>query len=124
MKNCWQDQPEQRPSFSEIRYALEQIMLEDNPYLELYDEIATDSYQFPSADAEESDDEFDLGDIRLTVTDRQTTSSSQNGLTTYLWTNKILDKIDRRNGATWYYVGFWYHAYYRKALSWRSKFSV
>lgn len=83
MRKCWKDQPDERPSFSEIRYTLEQLMLEENPYLELYDEIGAASYQFPRVDADGSDDEFDLGDIHLTV-DRQKTVASQNGLTTYL----------------------------------------
>ncbi|XP_028515520.1 receptor-type tyrosine-protein kinase FLT3-like [Exaiptasia diaphana] len=80
MNSCWQDKPEMRPSFYKIRSSLEQIMLEESPYLELCDEMQAQSYQFPSVDMDESDEEFDIGDIHVTVG----AATSSNCLTTSL----------------------------------------
>ena len=35
MHDCWQDNPENRPTFTQIRETLETIMQKDNPYLDL-----------------------------------------------------------------------------------------
>lgn len=83
MNNCWQDKPEKRPSFYTLRSSLEQLMLDKSPYLELCDEMQTESYQFPCVDMDESDEEFDLGDIHVTV-GQGTTAASSDCLTTYL----------------------------------------
>ena len=35
MHDCWQDNPENRPTFTQIRETMETIMQKDNPYLDL-----------------------------------------------------------------------------------------
>ena len=63
MQDCWQNNPENRPTFTQIRESLETIMQKENPYLDLtaVDESHAE-YNVQSCDstAEESDD--DQGD--------------------------------------------------------------
>ena len=60
MQDCWQDNPENRPTFSQILESLETIMQKENPYLDLtaVDESHAE-YNVGSFDnmAEESDDD-------------------------------------------------------------------
>ena len=60
MHDCWQDNPENRPTFTQIRETLENIMQRDNPYLDLTAvEESHVEYNVPCFDsmAEESDDD-------------------------------------------------------------------
>lgn len=86
MRKCWRDKPLDRPSFSELRDTLEQMMLQENPYLELWDELeAQDSYHFPSLSDSESDDDIDMGDIEITERRGQTVVGNKHSskFTTY-----------------------------------------
>ena len=60
MQDCWQDSPENRPTFTQILESLETIMQKENPYLYLtaVDESHTE-YNVRSFDniAKESDDD-------------------------------------------------------------------
>ncbi|CAH3175127.1 unnamed protein product [Porites evermanni] len=63
MQDCWQDNPENRPTFTQIRESLETIMQKNNPYLDL---TAVDESQaeynvqsFDSMEEESGDDEND-----------------------------------------------------------------
>ena len=63
MQDCWQDNPENRPTFTQIRESLETIMQKNNPYLDL---TAVDESQaeynvqsFDIMEEESSDDETD-----------------------------------------------------------------
>ena len=63
MQDCWQNDPENRPTFTQIREILETIMQKNNPYLDL---TAVDESQaeynvqsFDSMEEESSDDESD-----------------------------------------------------------------
>ena len=63
MQDCWQDNPENRPTFTQIRESLETIMQKNNPYLDL---TAVDESQaeynvqsFDCMEEESSDDETD-----------------------------------------------------------------
>ena len=49
MMDCWKKCPEARPTFTEIRHKLEEMMQKDNPYLDfsVLDE-SRDYYKFPS----------------------------------------------------------------------------
>ena len=61
MIDCWKDCPEARPTFTEIRQKLEEMMQKDNPYLDLsvLDETR-EYYKEPSFNSlvEESTDEL------------------------------------------------------------------
>ena len=60
MQDCWQNNPENRPTFTQIRESLETIMQKENPCLDLtaVDESHAE-YNVQSCDsmAEESDDD-------------------------------------------------------------------
>ena len=62
MQDCWQDNPENRPTFTQIRESLETIMQKNNPYLDLtaVDESQAE-YNVQSSDSmeESGDDEND-----------------------------------------------------------------
>ena len=63
MQDCWQNNPENRPTFTQIRESLETIMQKENPYLDLtaVDESHAEyNVQFSDSTAEESED--DQGD--------------------------------------------------------------
>lgn len=49
MQDCWQEDPENRPNFTQLRESLETMMQQDNPYLDLtaVDESRT-YYNVPS----------------------------------------------------------------------------
>ena len=62
MTECWQENPEKRPTFTQLRESLETMMQKDNPYLDL---TAVDEsrayYNVPSFNSimEESSDDID-----------------------------------------------------------------
>jgi len=56
MRKCWEEVPSNRPSFSEIVKQFEELLLQDNPYLDFnninYDK---DYYLVPSYDSAQSE---------------------------------------------------------------------
>jgi len=66
MIDCWKDCPEARPTFTEIRQRLEEMMQMDNPYLDLSVLDETREYynepSFNSLVEESTDDLFDEDD--------------------------------------------------------------
>lgn len=44
MKDCWEENPENRPTFTRIREELEEVMERDTPYLELQNMDPSSSY--------------------------------------------------------------------------------
>ena len=65
MTDCWMEKPDERPSFTQIRERLEQMLQKDNPYLDfsVLDE-SSDYYRVPSFNSlnGESADDQDLFD--------------------------------------------------------------
>lgn len=66
MIDCWKNCPEGRPTFTEIRHRLEEMMQKDNPYLDLSALDETKEYynvpSFNSLMEESTDDLFDKDD--------------------------------------------------------------
>lgn len=63
MMDCWKKCPEVRPTFTEIRHKLEEMMQKDNPYLDLSALDESKEYynvpSFNSLEEESTDDLFD-----------------------------------------------------------------
>ena len=58
MVKCWKENPEERPSFEELRSDLENMMIIDKPYLEFGDlDESKDYYNIPSFHSIQEDDE-------------------------------------------------------------------
>ena len=70
MLDCWQDNPENRPTFTQIRENLEAIMQKDNPYLDLtaVDESRAEyNAQSFNSIPEQSDDEESDNNVEIVV---------------------------------------------------------
>lgn len=70
MLDCWQDNPENRPTFTQIRENLEAIMQKDNPYLDLtsMDESRAEyNAQSFNSIPEQSDDEESHNNVEIVV---------------------------------------------------------
>ena len=68
MQECWQDNPENRPTFTQIRESLETIMQKNNPYLDLtaVDESQAE-YNVQSSDSMEEESGDDENDDNVAV---------------------------------------------------------
>lgn len=70
MLDCWQDNPENRPTFTQIRDSMEAIMQKDNPYLDLtaVDEShAQYNVQSFNSIPEQSDDKESDNNVEIVV---------------------------------------------------------
>ncbi|KAM7436288.1 hypothetical protein ABFA07_013863 [Porites harrisoni] len=70
MLDCWQGNPENRPTFTQIRENLEAIMQKDNPYLDLtaVDETRAEyNAQSFNSIPEQSDDEESDNNVEIVV---------------------------------------------------------
>mgnify|MGYP001792583507 CR=1 FL=1 len=76
MLRCWGANPEDRPTFSEIREMIESMMISDNPYLDLSSlDESKDCYNAPSFNSIDDDD----GNESEMVSDQTTKETHKSG---------------------------------------------
>ena len=62
MQNCWHEVPTKRPTFTELKSTLEQLMSQDTPYIEMAVDKNQEYYLMPSFKSAAESDENDAGD--------------------------------------------------------------
>ena len=78
MQTCWQESPDERPNFVQLREKLEEMLMVDNPYLDL---AAVDEsqayYNVPSFGSVEDDSPEDDATLAFDAEDSTGTATSQ-----------------------------------------------
>lgn len=78
MMKCWEGNPEDRPTFSEIREMVETMMISNNPYLDLSSlDESQDCYNTPSFNSVDNNDD-DVDDL-VAFNEEARLSSTGNG---------------------------------------------
>ena len=61
MQNCWNKQPDHRPTFSDVIKDLENLMTRDKPYVEMIEMTEEDDgYRVPADNSDVESDALDM----------------------------------------------------------------